>query len=452
MTPVIDAVPMMDPDEVEAMRAVLLERKPRRVLEWGSGGSTLVWPRELPDADWLSIEHDPAYARAIRDRLPPNVDLRVLPYPDYWMLDPGEVGKFDLIVVDGRKRLLCLEQARQLLADDGAVLLHDAGRERYHSAFNWYGKIKWLVAPKPRKDPRGLVMLAGSRPQSGPRTGLVAKDGVIYLCWGEPAQKGIEESVISLWNHAPGTRVHILGGADEVLHFEGFDDRVTVDHVAVDPFKDRSRFGFLAGRIKPLMYRLSPFERTLYVDADTTFMRDPAVGFDLLDRWDFVIAEAETRSLGQTFPNNRTEADETAAWLGSHQVLYHNSGMMFWRRNPAVERLFDLWRAEWSRYGNWDEQVALLRALSRSEAVFLNVPYTWNSREAANAFLLHHRFASLAVRKFGGRRTRNQPARRPIPRTPLVNLELEPGRVVKVHPGDEEKVRAAFNKSRRSVV
>jgi hypothetical protein len=64
--------------------------------------------------------------------------------------------------------------------------------------------------------------------------------------------------------------------------------------------------------------------------------------------------------------------------------------------------------------------------------------------------MLYHRFASRAARKHSGsvivvHGRRGFPM---IPLLPLVQVELEPGRFVKCHRGDEERVRAIFKLQR----
>jgi hypothetical protein len=270
--------------------------------------------------------------------------------------------------------------------------------------------------------------------------------GVIYMCWGDPATRQAEASMRSLWKHEPKMPVLVVGDKAAVQHFNG-QPRVQTHLCMVDPFFSQTLFGFLAGRIKPLLAKISPFEHTLYVDAETEFKTSPKVGFDLLDRWDMVIAEAETRSLGTTFPSNHIEADKTASWLGTPHILYHNSGMIFWRKNEATAKLFDLWSKEWLKYKGWDEQVALLRALLRSEVLFLNVPFTWNCRGPVGAYLVYHRFASRAARKYrGDAHTVRSTGPSRVTARPLVLVELAPGRSVRCYAGDEEKVQAYFKR------
>jgi hypothetical protein len=155
---------MMDPAEIQAMRKILVERKPHRVLEWGSGGSTMYWPRMFPSIDWVSVEHNPDYARALKGKITSNVTLLQLDFPSYHELTPKKAGMFDLIIVDGRKRVRCLNIGRDLLVHGGTVLLHDAGRERYTPARKFYQNIIVLSPPKKAKDPRGLWLMTDPRP------------------------------------------------------------------------------------------------------------------------------------------------------------------------------------------------------------------------------------------------------------------------------------------------
>jgi hypothetical protein len=222
----------------------------------------------------------------------------------------------------------------------------------------------------------------------------------MYMAWGPAAIEEAEASMQSLWKRC-SLPVMVVGDEAAAAHFAG-RPRVTCAVVNVDPFDRtrRAKVQFLAGRVKPLLYGLSPWDQTLYVDADSDFVADPAMGFDLLGQWDFVLAETETRSLRDSIAGAE-ETLWTAQWLGTPHLLYHNSGMLFWRRCGAVERLMELWSEEWLRFEGWDEQVALLRALLRSDALYLTVPHTWNCRFTIKSALLHHRFGVGTARDVG---------------------------------------------------
>ena len=114
--------------------------------------------------------------------------------------------------------------------------------------------------------------------------------------------------------------------------------------------------------------------------------------------------------------------------------------MLFWRKSDAVEELFELWSEEWLRYGDWDEQIALLRALFRSDVLWLTVPWTWNNNRKNKATFLYHRYGSNVARVDG----RKLPHHVMTPQRELVTVSLGNGRFVKCYQGDEAKAIKMF--------
>lgn len=267
-------------------------------------------------------------------------------------------------------------------------------------------------------------------------------DGVMYMAWGENAVQQAENSMQSLWHHDHEMPVMVVGDAKAQAHFE--NSKVQFALVDVDPFdtKQGAGFKFMAGRIKPKLASISPFERTLYVDADTYFKRSPKSGFELLERWDLAVAETQTRSLVEGVAGQK-ECKGTSTWLGTPHILYHNSGMIFWKKNARTDRLFGLWNEEWLKYQGWDEQVALLRALIRSDCMFVTLPHTWNCYTDQDSFMLHHWFGGGQARIEGKRRS---PAAQQREVRKLVKVEIAPGRYVRCHEGDEDKVAMRYKK------
>ena len=230
--------------------------------------------------------------------------------------------------------------------------------------------------------------------------------GVVYMVWGDKAVWAAGQSIASLWKIEPTIPVLAVGDESvDVLKEELKGDKrlETKLEMTIDPFRGVE---FLAGRIKPYLYHLSPWQQTLYVDADTTFRGSPQVGFDLLERWDFLVAETGGRTILQHMVGEN-EAKYTRGLFGGAQfILYHNSGMLFWKRNGRVEELLRLWGEEWQRFGAWDEQMALLRAIGRSKALVLTIPYTWNTNAPSQAKVLFHEFGQRTAWKFKKRRGR----------------------------------------------
>lgn len=145
--------PWMYHKELDIFVEVIQNLQPAKCLEWGSGFSTLYFPKLLqPSANWLSIEHDQAWVEKIKMlNNKKNVTIKhIKPHNEKWKGDgtyedfkqyvdyPSNLKFFDLIIVDGRARKDCLERGVQLLSDKGVIILHDANRLKYHNAFKFY--------------------------------------------------------------------------------------------------------------------------------------------------------------------------------------------------------------------------------------------------------------------------------------------------------------------------
>ncbi|MEL6498196.1 MAG: class I SAM-dependent methyltransferase [Planctomycetota bacterium] len=128
-----------------------------RMLEWGSGGSTVWLADRLPDGAHLtSVEHHAEWFAKVGERLGERANVtRILAEPS------GELGRnatadeedathleryihavdgsrFDVILIDGVARVECMRRARELLNPGGVVFLHDAQRD-------WYDEGKALL-------------------------------------------------------------------------------------------------------------------------------------------------------------------------------------------------------------------------------------------------------------------------------------------------------------------
>ena len=112
--------------------------------------------------------------------------------------------------------------------------------------------------------------------------------------------------------------------------------------------------------------RLSPYDPTLYLDADTRVRGDIGAPFAALaDGWDLAIAPSPRQhsdALG-----NCSEPDRQATWeeCGCNWLLALQGGALWFCKSEPILRLFAAWREEWARYKSKD-QAALLRALWRA--------------------------------------------------------------------------------------
>lgn len=139
----------------KALRILELINKDAKVFEWGSGASTVWLAKRF--ASIISIEHDPFWhhsvKRIVEDYKFQNIGLKLIMAREsrspriassregYRNLDFFEYvmsiddhDKFDLIVIDGRARVACLERALNHLNEGGIVLLDNVQRRRYWKA------------------------------------------------------------------------------------------------------------------------------------------------------------------------------------------------------------------------------------------------------------------------------------------------------------------------------
>ena len=133
------------------------------VLEWGSGGSTVYFTQFLKNKGiaytWTSIEYSKVWYEKISSILKDDKNVSIVLFdvgntnvkqPDIpmneYVVYPSTIGKkYDVILVDGRKRRRCLLETSKMLKPGGVVLLHDARRTYYHSAFSAYPDSRMIL-------------------------------------------------------------------------------------------------------------------------------------------------------------------------------------------------------------------------------------------------------------------------------------------------------------------
>lgn len=183
--PDFSALPVwMHPIEQSQVRAVLETLAPRRVLEWGAGGSTRWLLQDFPSIErCVSIEHNRQWHEIVRERMAgeARLELHLIEpsEPEPQLLERGSSAQkrerrlarqayrrraevdpalfgayiefpaglgcsFDFVLVDGRARSLCVRAGYALLRPGGILLLHDAQRAEYHEAMRAVGRPIFL--------------------------------------------------------------------------------------------------------------------------------------------------------------------------------------------------------------------------------------------------------------------------------------------------------------------
>jgi hypothetical protein len=107
----------------------------------------------------------------------------------------------------------------------------------------------------------------------------------------------------------------------------------------------------------------SPFDETLYLDADTRVQGDVSAGFDMLsDGFEMVMTPSQQQGQENMWHISHAEREYTYALYECGDVLQLQGGVFWFKRCAAIAELFFAWRVEWLKFTKFD-QAALLRAL-----------------------------------------------------------------------------------------
>jgi len=197
--------------------------------------------------------------------------------------------------------------------------------------------------------------------------------GAVYVAYGEPACVEARASIVSLKDCDPALPVTVIGDK-QLLPQRG------VGFVRM-PEED------IGGRWAKLNIDLvSPYDQTLYIDADTRVRQSVLSGFCILDAgWEMAIMPSRKQHRNDWLWHvGEEERHMTAGQLGP--VLALQGGVWFMRKTPAVHELFAAWRSEWQIHRQAD-QAPLLRALYRHPVRMWVLGYPWNK-----GAIIEHRY------------------------------------------------------------
>jgi hypothetical protein len=171
--------------------------------------------------------------------------------------------------------------------------------------------------------------------------------GVLYVAYGKAARQEARLSAESLYMQHPNLPVQVISDVADI----GWAPSVA--------WADLGTPGRWA---KVNLDTLSPWDQTLFLDADTRAYDKLDIGFNLLDRgWDMVIVPSIPQGEGLIGHCSQAERDATL-WECRIDPLQLNTGVMWFGKSRRVQMLFREWRKQWERWKDKD-QGALLRAL-----------------------------------------------------------------------------------------
>ena len=173
--------------------------------------------------------------------------------------------------------------------------------------------------------------------------------GVLYVAYGAKARQEARLSAESLARPHPSWPVQVITEGEPV------------DWARTIQWPDLGTPGRWA---KVNLDQLSPWDQTLFLDADTRVYGSLHVGFAYLDRgWDLAIVPSIPQ--GGELLGHCSQAERNATiWECRIDPLQLNTGALWFRKSYRVRLLFQAWRDEWMRWQDKD-QGALLRALEK---------------------------------------------------------------------------------------
>lgn len=204
--------------------------------------------------------------------------------------------------------------------------------------------------------------------------------GVVYVVSGAGFTRAAIASAESVKKQSPKLKVHL------------FTDQTNIESPwinSVAPIENphvRSKVDYI---------HQSPYDYTLFLDADTRVVDDISSLFEVLDRFDLAIAHAQHRN---HFPTRQKWTTEIP-----YAFPQMNSGVILFKRNKSTIQLLKDWQKAYHENGFWKDQVTLRELIWKSDLRIhilppeFNIRFDkyidiWTEKEAAPKILHYARF------------------------------------------------------------
>ncbi len=229
--------------------------------------------------------------------------------------------------------------------------------------------------------------------------------------------------------------------------------RAQSPEIAIDVFTDGTPPAGLFDRVHPLpeteirdkiacMAR-SRFARTLFLDCDTWVLAPPGDVFDLMERFDLAVAHDVRRASRLIRTGYRVRTP--------YAFPQFNTGVMVYRRSPAMDAFFDDWAATWTAQGGGRDQPAFRDLLWQGDLRYHVLPPEYNLRrvtvlDAAEPadfvpVIVHSHRLLQHLRLSGAERVHDLARLLTLERAALADEWAQHGRTVPVPEGEDPAAR-----------
>lgn len=133
--------PWLIPEVINFLQSYLNQNSNPKILEFGSGCSTAFFAQYLGEqGELVSIEHNRVWYAQVQAYLNQHnyqkqVQLRLVTNNYYLECHKFPANYFDLVFIDAKDRMACLQAAREIVKPGGILMLDDSQmREKYKIA------------------------------------------------------------------------------------------------------------------------------------------------------------------------------------------------------------------------------------------------------------------------------------------------------------------------------
>jgi lipopolysaccharide biosynthesis glycosyltransferase len=206
---------------------------------------------------------------------------------------------------------------------------------------------------------------------------MTMTSGIIYITYGKKYVEAAIYSAKSARRHCPDLNIHLFVDAPNYKLFQF--EKETFPFTSVELIENPHR------RSKVDCISKTPFDRTLYLDSDTTVAQDIREIFNVLDRFDIAATQAMHR-------NSKSHREYWNIQLPNAFPQF-NSGVLLFRKTAHVTELLENWSAAFSDSKLRHDQPTLRELLWLSDlrlyalppeynVRFLKYKFIWNKTEA----------------------------------------------------------------------
>jgi len=150
--------PWLNSEAIKFLSKYILENPNPKILEFGSGGSTIWFSQKTPSL--TTIEHNKLWFDYVNQSLYKNklcnpVDIRLIEQNYYKICDEFPDNFFDIILIDGINRVNCAQASIRILKPGGILMLDNAERPWYHKIYSMLNNWKFYKTSQMRSDLSG---------------------------------------------------------------------------------------------------------------------------------------------------------------------------------------------------------------------------------------------------------------------------------------------------------